>query len=99
MLNWSINRMDHVTDLGDVVALASVGPNMRKSVLKLECDCSLDGLNVEGDAEFAKVCDALDALFAEQGDNMEAAAMAHPDQPEDFPLTLVVTGLRQLFAA
>lgn len=98
MYRMETNRLDHVADLADVLALATCCRDSSAYVVFTEWQNSLDAHDVS-DSTFAAM-ESHVAAAAEYFAAQIAATLAHPDTPEtsgpddDFPLLFILYGKR-----
>lgn len=101
MFSMETNRLDHVADLADVLAMATLTKDATAYSVFQEWQNSLDGHAVS-DSTFAAM-EAHVSAAAEHFANDIKAAIAHPDTPDtddgsDHPLLLILYGCRAFLA-
>ena len=98
----TIDRMDHVSDLGDVLTCAIFAQSPAESIWE-EFYNSLDALSLATDSEWAAATAAARACFEENRAWIESQVQ-RDDCPEfteedsDFPLLFIMHGRRELLA-
>lgn len=98
----TVNRLDHIQDLEDVLALASFARGPVSAVWE-EFDNSLDDLSLSTDTEWAIATALARSVFERHKGSIELQ-MTRDDCPKygrddtDTPLLFVMTGKRELMA-
>lgn len=83
MYHITIDRMDHVSDLADVLATATVSVNACRYSVRMEWLNSLDVFESVSDETFAAMQAYVESAIAERAAQVESMLAATPDKPED----------------
>lgn len=98
-----IDRLDHVSDLADVIACATWSDGLPLDWVKQEFDNSLDALDMATEEGWTRAGQYVDSMF-ELHKAWIAEQLARPDIPrcedgeQDSPLLFIMTGKRAIVA-